>query len=87
MRLYELIYVCLCILNIHLMAFILKVSSSLKSGEKPSPSGNSYSRNYDPVSRISSSLMNEESTPDATSEKELVGICLSNRMSNILRQS
>ncbi|KAH9689670.1 hypothetical protein KPL70_015591 [Citrus sinensis] len=51
------------------------VSSSLKSGEKPSPSGNSYSRNYDPVSRISSSLMNEESTPDATSEKELGNEC------------
>ncbi|KAK9292924.1 hypothetical protein L1049_020905 [Liquidambar formosana] len=30
-----------------------------------------YSRNYDAISRISSSFMNEESTPDAASEKEL----------------
>ncbi|XP_044483074.1 RNA polymerase II-associated protein 3 isoform X2 [Mangifera indica] len=49
---------------------------NLKVGEKLRPSGNtsivdSYSNNYDAVSRISSSFMTEESLPDATSEKEL----------------
>ncbi|KAJ0014411.1 hypothetical protein Pint_19600 [Pistacia integerrima] len=49
---------------------------NLKVGEKLGPSGNtstgtSYSKNYDAVSRISSSFMTEESLPDATSEKEL----------------
>lgn len=35
-----------------------------------------YSKNYDPISRISSNFMNEESTPDAVSEKELVGVVI-----------
>ncbi|KAL5786716.1 hypothetical protein ACOSQ2_009108 [Xanthoceras sorbifolium] len=50
-------------------------NDSLKVGEKLRPAGDapsvdSYSRKYDPVSRISSSLMTEESLPDANSEKE-----------------
>ncbi|XP_044498112.1 RNA polymerase II-associated protein 3-like isoform X2 [Mangifera indica] len=49
---------------------------NLKVGEKLRPCGNdstvnSYFKNYDAFSRISSSLMTEESLPDATSEKEL----------------
>ncbi|KAK0601384.1 hypothetical protein LWI29_023760 [Acer saccharum] len=51
-------------------------NDSSKLGAKLRPAGDtssvdSYSRNYDPISRISSSLMTEESLPDANSEKEL----------------
>ncbi|KAI9186537.1 hypothetical protein LWI28_018285 [Acer negundo] len=47
-----------------------KLGAKLRpAGDKPSV--DSYSRNYDPISRISSSLMTEESLPDANSEKEL----------------
>ncbi|KAK2639617.1 hypothetical protein Ddye_027412 [Dipteronia dyeriana] len=51
-------------------------NDSSKLGAKLRPAGNtpsvdSYSRNYDPISRISSSFMTEESLPDANSEKEL----------------
>lgn len=34
-----------------------------------------YSREFDAIDRISNSFMTEESSVDATSEKELVGIC------------
>lgn len=33
-----------------------------------------YSRNFDAIKRISSSLRSEDSLPDAASEKELVGV-------------
>lgn len=46
---------------------------SLRQGQSRSNTGqHEYSRNHDAISHISSSIITEDTLPDAASEKELV---------------